>query len=202
MESRGWTFGPTVPHRDSSTWSYETRLSTVASDLWASVARQNFSRLFVPFAGLGLRSHCKLTAPKSKWNQAETMSSKWSQLVFVPHQSATAAFVQNESGPLFRNTVPGVKARWPTLAVTHCGCVASGQTGKLQVVQCSYFIVPSLSHDPTPTVTSEKKKQKKTKPLRNRSQNMAAVKQRSCEYTFGCCFFCPLPPPNQTTAPI
>lgn len=84
---------------------------------------------------------------------------------FVPHQSATAAFAfvqtkpgQSGNAPLFRNTVPGVKARWPTLAVTHCGCVASRQTGKLQVVQCSYFIVPSLSHDPTPTVTSGKKK--------------------------------------------
>lgn len=40
------------------------------------------------------------------------------------------------------------------LAVTHCGCVASGRMGGvggegLQVVQRSYFIVPSINRDPT-----------------------------------------------------
>lgn len=79
---------------------------------------------------------------------------------------------QGETASLFRNDVSGVKASPASdfLAVTDCGCMASGwEVGAgLQVVQRSYFIVPSLNRP------------KEENLWRNRSQDTAAVQRRSC----------------------
>lgn len=57
-----------------------------------------------------------------------------------------------------------------------------GQTGIFQVVQCSYFIVQSLNHDPPNRhlLTLEE-----TEPATPPDTNVATIKRQSCEYIFG-----------------